>query len=97
MPRFLLPFLALLLTASGADKPNLVFILADDLGWSDVGCYGGEIATPNLDALAAGGTFERTDAWTAYDWLRWALPWLIIPMIGGPALLLALELWHPWP
>ncbi|HEY6169423.1 MAG TPA: arylsulfatase [Verrucomicrobiae bacterium] len=30
-------------------------ILADDLGWSDLGCYGGEIRTPNLDALAAGG------------------------------------------
>ncbi len=35
--------------------PNLVFILADDMGYSDLGCYGGEIETPNLDALAAGG------------------------------------------
>ena len=32
-----------------------MLILADDLGWSDIGCYGGEIATPNLDALAKGG------------------------------------------
>ncbi len=36
-------------------KPNLLIILADDLGYSDIGCYGGEIATPNLDKLAASG------------------------------------------
>jgi arylsulfatase len=36
-------------------KPNIVFILADDMGWSDLGCYGGEINTPNLDKLAEGG------------------------------------------
>ena len=41
---------------AGAERrPNFVFILADDLGFSDTGCYGGEIATPNLDGLAAGG------------------------------------------
>ncbi|MGL4553177.1 MAG: arylsulfatase [Gemmataceae bacterium] len=38
-----------------AARPNVVLILADDLGFSDLGCYGGEINTPNLDALAAGG------------------------------------------
>lgn len=38
-----------------AEKPNVVFILADDLGYSDLGCYGGDIETPNLDKLAAGG------------------------------------------
>ena len=40
---------------STAATPNIVVILADDMGFSDLGCYGGEIATPNLDALAAGG------------------------------------------
>ncbi len=35
--------------------PNVIVILSDDMGFSDIGCYGGEIATPNLDALAAGG------------------------------------------
>ena len=38
-----------------APKPNIVLILADDMGWSDIGCYGGEIPTPNLDALASAG------------------------------------------
>src|SRR5690349_15836257 len=35
--------------------PYVVVVLADDLGFSDLGCYGSEIATPNLDAIAAGG------------------------------------------
>lgn len=35
--------------------PNIVVILVDDMGFSDIGCYGGEIPTPNLDALAKGG------------------------------------------
>src|SRR6185503_18077058 len=40
---------------AGARKPpNFLIILADDLGFSDIGCYGGEISTPNLDGLAAG-------------------------------------------
>lgn len=36
-------------------KPNILFIMADDLGYSDLGAFGGEIETPNLDALAADG------------------------------------------
>ena len=39
-----------------AEKPpNIIIIMADDMGWSDIGCYGGEIQTPNLDGLAKGG------------------------------------------
>jgi len=47
--------LALLLPAAEPAKPNVVVLFADDLGFSDLGCYGGEIATPSLDALAKGG------------------------------------------
>lgn len=36
-------------------RPNILFVLLDDLGYSDLGCYGGEINTPNIDALARGG------------------------------------------
>lgn len=36
-------------------KPDIIIILNDDMGFSDIGCYGGEIETPNLDRLAAGG------------------------------------------
>ena len=36
-------------------RPNVLLIMADDLGFSDLGCYGGEIETPNLDGLARDG------------------------------------------
>lgn len=51
-PLFLLLFAA---TPLEAAPPNIVIILADDMGYSDLGCYGGEIATPNLDGLAKNG------------------------------------------
>ncbi|MEX2172944.1 MAG: arylsulfatase [Pirellulaceae bacterium] len=41
--------------ATAAERPNIVVILADDMGLSDIGCYGSEIETPHLDRLAAGG------------------------------------------
>jgi arylsulfatase A-like enzyme len=42
-------------TERGGRRPDIVVILADDMGYSDIGCYGGEIVTPALDALAANG------------------------------------------
>lgn len=56
-------FVLCLLSLSGSlssilaaeSRPNIVIILADDMGFSDLGCYGGEIQTPNLDKLAAEG------------------------------------------
>ena len=53
-------------SASAADpKPNLVFILIDDLGWADVGCFGSRYyETPNIDRLAAQG-MRFTDAYAA--------------------------------
>jgi arylsulfatase A-like enzyme len=44
-----------LLPAAAAPRPNIVLIMSDDMGFSDLGCYGGEIKTPTLDKLAAGG------------------------------------------
>ena len=52
--------LAVFAGAASARTPNIVLIMADDLGWRDVGYHGSEIRTPRIDALAAEGvTLER--------------------------------------
>jgi arylsulfatase A-like enzyme len=51
-------------TARAADRPNIVVVLVDDLGFSDIGPYGGEVPTPNLDRLAARGV-RFTQAYNA--------------------------------
>jgi arylsulfatase len=51
----LVALLAFPLNAGAAELPNVLLIMADDLGYSDLGCYGGEIDTPNLDGLASKG------------------------------------------
>jgi arylsulfatase A-like enzyme len=64
VPRHTLPcFLSILIAlcvlrpvfCHAASKPNVVIVLADDMGYSDIGCYGSEIATPTLDSLAKDG------------------------------------------
>ncbi len=51
----ILIFLAFLGPLDASEQPNIVLILTDDMGFSDIGCYGGEINTPNIDKLAEGG------------------------------------------
>jgi len=53
----------------GAERPNIVLIMADDMGYSDLGCYGGEVQTPNLDSLAENGirysqAYNTSKCWT---------------------------------
>ena len=64
MLRVLVLLLAVLLPLPAAERPNIIFIMADDLGYSDLGCYGGEIETPNLDRLAENG-LRFTDFYNA--------------------------------
>ena len=59
-PCSLLLLSSLLLTANALERPNVIIIVADDLGWNDVGFHGGDIDTPSLDLLAEQGvTLDR--------------------------------------
>lgn len=61
---FLLPLLVTTVVRA-ADKPNIVFVLVDDLGWTDLGCFGSPFyETPNIDRLASQG-MRFTDAYSA--------------------------------
>jgi arylsulfatase len=51
----LIALFALGAASFGAQRPNILLIMSDDMGFSDLGCYGGEIHTPNLDRLAHNG------------------------------------------
>lgn len=55
--RLFISLASLFLSAASADaaQPNIILIMSDDMGFSDLGCYGGEIQTPNLDRLAKDG------------------------------------------
>ena len=44
-----------LVSVSAAEKPNILLVLVDDIGYSDLGCFGSEIATPNIDKLSKVG------------------------------------------
>jgi arylsulfatase I/J len=80
--------------AREADKPNIVFILVDDLGWRDVGFHGSDIKTPNIDKLAATGarlenfycqqlcTPTRAALLTGRYPLRYGLQMAVIPSAG---------------
>lgn len=52
---YVLPVLLLVSPAFAGDSPNILLIVVDDMGFSDLGCYGGEVETPHLDALATNG------------------------------------------
>src|SRR5215831_19405249 len=83
-----------------ADRPNIVYILADDLGWKDVGFHGSDIKTPNIDRLAAEGarleqfyaqpmcTPTRAALMTGRYPFRYGLQTAVIPQAGSYGLAL---------
>lgn len=65
-PVRIIPYVRDSVTIGTARRPDIVLIMADDMGFSDIGCYGGEIHTPNIDRLAKSGIrFTRmyNNAW----------------------------------
>ncbi len=53
---FVLSLLATITSVvNAADRPNIIIMMADDMGYSDIGCYGGEVKTPTLNSLAENG------------------------------------------
>src|SRR5262245_56498771 len=81
-------------TPADGPQPNIVYILADDLGWKDVGFHGSEIKTPNIDRLAATGarleqfyaepmcTPTRAALMTGRYPVRYGLQTAVIPSAG---------------
>lgn len=57
--KYIIPFFLLVVGAIAQDKPNIILILCDDMGYSDIGCYGSEIKTPSIDRLAKEGVRFR--------------------------------------
>ncbi|HSI14191.1 MAG TPA: arylsulfatase [Chthoniobacter sp.] len=93
---FVLSLLFTLASARAAEKPNILYIVADDLGWKDVGFHGAsDIQTPSLDKLAAGGaqleqfyvqpmcTPTRAALMTGRYPFRYGLQTAVIPSVSG--------------
>ena len=66
--KFLLPLVAFAFLGFASDRTNIVLIVVDDMGYGDLGCYGSEIPTPNIDSLAENGIRFRQFYNTAKCW-----------------------------
>ena len=82
VPSVLIGLAPVVSAANNAEKPNIVFIYLDDLGFGDISCYGGKIKTPNIDALANNGlrftngyATSATSTPSRYGLLTGVYPW----------------------